>query len=145
MTDAPIRPTADSEQHRSKTLLGVVLALGIVSTATHYAHNYAMPELYPPGNVAVTRIGVLVSWPLLTAVGLWGYRLYAEGRFRAARWALIAYSPLGISTIFHFAAGVPQVPPFFFATIFTDFITGLAVLFFALPIERYGVIGETGT
>jgi hypothetical protein len=138
MTDAAIRPTADPEQHRSKTLLGVLLALGIVSTAIHYTHNFVMAEMYPPGNVSATRIGILVSWPLLTAVGLWGYRRHAQGRFRAARWALIAYSALGISTIFHFAAGVPQVPPFFFVTIFTDFITGLAVLVFALPVDRGG-------
>ncbi len=120
-----------------RRLLAVLIGLGIASTTVHYGHNFVMAEMYPPvpylfPTALSYRVGIAVSVPVATALVLWGYRQYVRGRYGRARWALIAYSPLGMSTPGHFLGGVPHIEPFFFATIFTDFATGLAVLLFAL-------------
>ncbi|MDX6234308.1 MAG: hypothetical protein QOH68_3405, partial [Nocardioidaceae bacterium] len=116
------------------SLLRWILGLGILSTGIHYTHNFVAVDRYPAGAISdeAVQVAILVSWPLLTGIGLYGYRLYAQGRFGPARGCLAGYSVLGLTTLGHFLQGVPQVAPVFFATIFTDFLTGAAVLAFAL-------------
>jgi len=80
----------------------------------------------------------MTAWPLLTGLALWGYTRYVAGHTRSAGWAFIAYSILGISTIGHFLGPSPDIPAFFFVTIFTDFVTGTAMLAFDIS----GVRGE---
>lgn len=46
--------------------------------------------------------------------------------------SLLAYAPVGLITMGHFLGGNPDIPAFFYATIFTDLIAGLAVLGFAV-------------
>ena len=119
---------------RGKSVLKWILAASIVSTGLHYTHNFIEIDNYPDGLVsgAVVQASILVAWPLLTAIGLLGYRLYALGRFSQAHACLLAYSFTGISTLGHFIYGSPDIPAFFYATIFTDGLTGFAVLGFAL-------------
>jgi hypothetical protein len=119
-------------RHRQK-VLRAILAFSIVSTGLHYSHNFFAIEDYPDSSIAsdtTTQVAVVISWPLLTAIGLLGYRLYAQGRFRIAHAALVTYSLTGLVTIGHFLDGVPDIPAFFFATIFTDFAAGVALLAF---------------
>jgi hypothetical protein len=119
--------------------LRAILAFSIVSTALHYTHNFVAVEDYPDSSIASdasTQVGVLISWPLLTAIGLIGYRLYSRGRFRVAHAALLTYSLTGLITIGHFLDGVPDIPAFWFATIFTDFAAGLAMLAFVAWSSR---------
>lgn len=122
-------------------LLRALLALAIVSTAIHYGHNFSAASTYPelppifPSALAF-QIGIALTWPLLTAVALWGYREYAGGDLRRAGWAFVLYSALGVSTIGHFLGPIPDIPPFFFATIFTDFLTGAAMLAFGIATLR---------
>ena len=125
-------------QPRGLTVLRVILVFSVLSTLSHYTHNFVAIEDYPPGPVpdAVTQVLILISWPLLTAIGLWGYREYAAGRFRHARGALITYSFTGLITLGHFTSGNPDIPPFFYATIFTDFIAGVSVLGFVAWASR---------
>jgi hypothetical protein len=116
------------------TVLRAILAAGIVSTAIHYTHNFVEVSHYPgPKSLyTVTRVAIVVAWPLLTGIGLIGYRRYSEQRCREAHVALAVYSLTGIATLGHFIYGNPQIPAFFYATLFTDAITGLAVLAFVL-------------
>jgi hypothetical protein len=65
-----------------------------------------------------TRVAIVVAWPLLTWIGLTGYRRYREGRYREAHIALAVYSITGISTPGHFIYGNPRIPAFFYATLF---------------------------
>jgi hypothetical protein len=119
--------------------LRAILAFSIVSTGLHYTHNFVAIEDYPgagPITSTMTQVAIVVAWPLLTAVGLVGYRLYANGRRHAGRICLAIYSLTGLVTIGHFASGVPDIPPLFFATIFTDFIAGAAVLGFTVWSAR---------
>ena len=119
---------------RGQTILRWILGASIVSTGLHYTHNFIAIDKYPDGLVsgAVVQAAILVAWPLLTAIGLLGYRLYAEGRFTHAHACLLTYSFTGISTLGHFVYGSPDIPAFFYATIFTDALTGFAVLGFTL-------------
>lgn len=123
-----------SEHNHRVALLAVLLIACIASTAAHYTHNYIEIEHYPGpswiSNDAV-RVAIVVSWPLLTAAGLWGYRLYDRGRYVAAYPFLAAYSLLGSVTLLHFTSGNPHIPPYWYATIFTDGVLGLAILAFA--------------
>jgi hypothetical protein len=117
-----------------KSVLRWILAASIVSTGLHYTHNFIAIDRYPDGPVSgtVTQAAILISWPLLTAIGLLGYRFYAQRHFRNAHACLLAYSFAGISTLGHFIYGSPDIPAFFYATIFTDGLSGFAVLGFAL-------------
>ena len=112
-----------------QTALGLILCFSIASTATHYIHNFVAVEDYPGGGPAL-QVAIVLSWPLLTAIGLYGYRLYTEGRFREAHICLLLYAPLGLLTPAHFLSGNPDIPAVFYASIFTDGLAGLAVLGF---------------
>src|SRR5262249_13877707 len=105
------------------TLLRVLLTLSIASTAIHYTHNFLMADMYPTMPVVFPtalsyQIAIAIFWPLLTARALWAYRQYTRGELRRAGQGFIAYSFLGITTVGHFLGGVPDIPPFFFVTIF---------------------------
>jgi hypothetical protein len=114
------------------TALKVILGAGILSTAIHYTHNFIAVSHYPGPKSLYTavRILIVVAWPLLTYIGLTGYRRYREGRDREARVCLSVYSLTGLATLGHFLYGNPHIPAFFYATLFTDALTGLAVLGF---------------
>ena len=79
---------------------------------------------------------VVLFWPVLTAIGLLGYRLYKRGRYYPAHVCLAIYSVTGLSTLAHFLGGTPKIPPFFFATIFTDGLAGLSILAFVVVSAR---------
>ena len=113
------------------TALRLILCFSIASTATHYTHNFVAVEDYPGGGPAL-QAAIVLSWPLLTAIGLYGYRLYTEGRFREAHICLLLYAPLGLLTPAHFLSGNPDVPAVFYASIFTDGLAGLAVVGFVV-------------
>jgi len=126
---------------RSQSVLRWILAASILSTGLHYTHNFLESDSYPDGIVsgAVVQAAIVIGWPLLTAIGLLGYRLYSQGRLRYAQACLMTYSFAGISTLGHFLYGSPDIPAFFYATIFTDGLAGLAVLgftFWSVSQER---------
>lgn len=123
------------------TLLRLLLAAAITSTAIHYTHNFVMAGMYPPlpplfPNALAFRVGIAVAWPMLTGFALWGYAQYVAGNLRPAGWAFVVYSVLGASTIGHFLGPSPDIPVFFFVTIFTDFLTGTAILVFGISTLR---------
>jgi hypothetical protein len=125
---------------RRLTVLKAIIAAEVLSTAIHYTHNFVAVSRYPgPRDLyTVTRIAILISWPLLTWIGLTGYRRYRDGRYPEARVCLAVYSLTGLVTFGHFIYGNPQIPAPFYATLFTDGLTGLAVLGFALSMPGAG-------
>jgi hypothetical protein len=133
---------ADHE-HRLR-LLKAILIFGIASTGIHFTHNFIAVDSYPTGFISeeVIQVAIIVSWPLLTAVGIAGYRLYAQGRYAAAHPALLSYSVLGLATPGHFLNGNPDIPAFFYVTIFTDGIAGLAMVAFVVWSARLSRVGE---
>jgi hypothetical protein len=118
-------------------ILRVLLVFSVVSTALHYTHNFVAASDYPgPASGVAAQVAIVVFWPLLTAIGLLGYRLYARGRLYPAHVCLAIYSVTGISTLGHFLSGSPDIPPFFYATIFTDGLAGFAILGFVVVSAR---------
>ena len=83
-----------------------------------------------PGGGPVVQVLIVLSWPLLTAIGLYGYRLYKQGRYRDAHVHLLIYSLTGLITPLHFVYGSPDIPALWYATIFTDFIAGASIVAF---------------
>ena len=55
-----------------------------------------------------------------------------SSRYRDAHPILLAYSFFALTTLGHFLDGKPDIAPFWFATIFTDALAGLAVLAFTI-------------
>jgi hypothetical protein len=121
-----------AHDRRGRALLRTILGFAIVSTGLHYTHNFVEIDQYPDGlgSGDAVQPAILVSWPLLTAIGLYGYRLYAQGRFGPAHACLLAYSLLGLTTPGHFLDGSPDVGTLWYATIFTDGLAGLALVAF---------------
>ena len=119
-------------------LLRWILGFGIVSTGLHFTHNFVASDQYPDDLVSgkVVQVAILVSWPLFTGIALYAYRLYAHGDYRRAHPMLIAYGFFGLTTAGHFLDGVPDIAPFWFGTIFTDVLAGLAVLAFTVHSMR---------
>jgi hypothetical protein len=118
-------------ERRGLAALRAILAFSVLSTALHYSHNFVELDRYPgAGGGAGIRPAILMSWPLLTVIGVAGYRLYARGRRGPAHACLLAYAWLGLLTPLHFLDGSPDVAPFWYVTIFTDGLAGLAVVAF---------------
>jgi hypothetical protein len=129
------RSISGGSQRPGVTALRVIIAFNLLSTSVHYTHNFVMAGMYPAVPVVFPtalsyQIGIAIFWPLLTALGLWGYRLYREGSTRRSRPLLVAYAMLGFTTLGHFLGGNPDIPPFFYVTLFTDFLAGSALLAF---------------
>ena len=82
------------QPYRRNVLRGL-LAFSILSTASHYSHNFVEMDSYPGGG-PVIQVLIVLSWPILTAIGLYGYRLYVQGRYRDAHIHLLIYSFTGL-------------------------------------------------
>ena len=123
----------------SLNLLRWLLGATIVSTGIHFTHNFVAIDEYPQSdaisNTAV-QIAIVVAWPLFTALALAGYRRYAEARYASAHMMLAIYAVLPLTTLGHYTAGNPDIAPFFYATIITDGLLGLAVLAFVVASAR---------
>ncbi len=122
-------------------VLRAIIAAEMLSTAIHYTHNFVKVSSYPGPHSLYTpaRVAIVIAWPLLTWIGLIGYRRYSEGRDQEARVCLSVYSLTGLATLGHFVFGNPQIPAFFYATLFTDAAFALCLLGFAAWIGRGGV------
>lgn len=134
-------------QRSGVTALRAIIAFNALSTSVHYTHNFVMASMYPPVPVVFPtalsyQIGIAIFWPLLTVLGLWGYRLYREGNIRQSRPLLVAYAMLGFTTLGHFLGGNPDIPPFFYVTLFTDFLAGSALLAFVAWTLRQPDVSE---
>ena len=70
---------------------------------------------------------------------------YRSGHTRGVPVGLLAYSPLGFTTIFHFLGGTPGHPCFLFISSFTDFIGGLLLITFAAWLIRTSNAKNTST
>ena len=112
--------------------LRLVLAASVVSTAVHYTDNYLAIGAFPQPDW-VDRPSVIVTWVVLTAIGLVGYRLYRRGSHPAAELCLAIYSVTGISTLGHYLSpGAGDIELWRNVSIVGDGLTGLAVLGFAV-------------
>ena len=119
---------------RRLSLLRFLVGFGILSTGLHFTHNFVAIDQYPDDLVSgtVVQVAILLFWPLFTGLALYAYHLYARQRYREAHPLLIAYGFFALTTLGHFLDGSPDIAPFWFATIFTDALAGIAVLAFTV-------------
>jgi hypothetical protein len=110
----------------------------VVSTAVHFTHNFVAIEDYPGSAIPdwVVQAAIVVSWPVFTWIAVRAYRLWASGDERGARPLLIAYGLWAMVSLGHFTTGNPDIPPFWYATIFTDVLAGALVLAFVAAAAR---------
>jgi hypothetical protein len=132
-----------SDHERRLSLLKWILGFGILSTGLHFTHNFVAIDQYPDDLVSgtVVQVAIVLFWPLFTALAVYAYRLYAQHRYREAYPLLLAYSFFAVTTLGHFVDGKPDIAPFWFATIFTDALAGLAVLAFTISSTRAPAAG----
>ena len=118
--------------------LKAILAFGIVSTGIHFTHNFVKIEDYPESPIPnwVVQTAIVVSWPIFTWIAVRGYRLYTERGLPAARPWLLWYAAWSLFSLGHFTEGNPDIPPVFYATIFTDVLAGVLVVAFVVLAAR---------
>ena len=118
--------------------LAGIIAFGILSTGIHFIHNFVKLDDYPESAIPdwVVQTAIVVSWPVFTFLAIQGYRLYARGDFAAARPRLLWYAGWTLFSLGHFVDGNPDIPPVFYATIFTDVLAGVLVLGFVVWESR---------
>ena len=126
------------DHERRVSLLKWILGFGILSTGLHFTHNFVAIDQYPDDLVGgtVVQVAIVLFWPLFTGLAIYAYRLYSRHRYREAYPFLLAYSFFALTTLGHFLDGKPDIAPFWFATIFTDALAGLAVLAFTITSAR---------
>lgn len=132
---ADYRVEAESRHRRGLTALRWIIAFTVLSTVLHYSHNAIAIQRYPQPvdlDVWTSRAIVIVGWFVFSAAGVLGYRAYRARRYWAAQGWLAVYALIGIITMGHFLVGVPDVPGFWFATLFTDLFGGLAIWAFVI-------------
>ncbi|MCR6484397.1 hypothetical protein M8542_16355 [Amycolatopsis sp. OK19-0408] len=123
----------DVLKEKGLTPLRAILGFSLLTTTLHYAHNVIRAADYPqiPGlPVLAAQIIVAFGWVLFTAFGWLGYRAYLRENYPRALAFLLVYSLSGLASAGHFLVGVPQIPAFWFATIFTDSAAALALWVF---------------
>ncbi|AXB48807.1 hypothetical protein A4R43_26320 [Amycolatopsis albispora] len=106
-------------------LLGSLLTTGL-----HYAHNTIRAEDYPPVeglSLLATRFLVGGGWFLFAAFAVLAFVAYRRRRYWAANAYLLVFSLSGLASLGHFFFGVPAIPAFWFATIFTDVLSSLVI------------------
>jgi hypothetical protein len=115
--------------------LRVILGFTLLSTTLHYGQNVISASSYPPVagiSLEVTQVLVAFAWVLTTLAGVLGYRAYVRGKYWPSLAFLLVYSLAGIGSAGHFLVGVPQVPAFWFATIFTDVLASFVIWGFVM-------------
>ena len=87
-----------------------VVFVTIALTLFHFTDNTINVDTYPKAGwqPAWFDVVVAVAWFLYTAVGVAGYRLYRQGRFRQAHVGLVLYGFLIFSSLGHFIYGSPS-------------------------------------
>ncbi|WP_370945051.1 hypothetical protein AB5J62_39015 [Amycolatopsis sp. cg5] len=116
-------------------VLRVILGFSLLSTTLHYGHNAIALDQYPAveglGGV-LGQLFIVFAWLLFTTFGVLGYRRYARKMDWTALAFLAVYALAGLSTMGHFLVGPVNLPAFWFATIFTDSVAGLAIWAFVV-------------
>ena len=112
--------------------LRAILTFAMLSTGVHFTHNFVKIEEYPKSPIpdGVVRAAIVITWPIALAIAIHAYRLYTAGDGRAARPWLVGFGAWALAALGHFTSGNPDIPPVWYATIWTDALAGFLVLGF---------------
>jgi hypothetical protein len=118
-------------------VLRVLLTVGIAESFVHYLDNtlrysdYTGPN--PPAATSwIAQWMIPVSWFAFTAVAVFAYRSFREGRLSQAAGYLAIYSMSGLISIGHYVGiSIDDLSVFQNTFVFLDIALGTAVLAFA--------------
>src|SRR5437867_3851015 len=87
-----------------------VVVITISLTLFHFTDNAVNVDTYPKAGWQPDWFDwvVVAAWFLYTTVGVAGFVLYGQGRFRAAHASLLVYGYLVLSSLGHFLYGSPS-------------------------------------
>lgn len=119
-------------QKPSHKILLLLVVLNIISTGLHYTDNARFLSQYP-GPQWFTPLGIILTFLIMTPVGILGYWFYQKSAFRLAYLLLGFYSITSISSPGHYL--FPRVAPMSFkmqSLIGLDGASGLSLIIFVL-------------
>ena len=118
--------------------LRAILTFTMLSTGIHFTHNFVKLEEYPESVIpdAVVRVAIALSWPFFLFVAVRAYRLYEQRGIGPARPWLIALGAWALVALGHFTEGNPDIPPVWYATIWTDVLAAVLVIGFVVWAGR---------
>ena len=119
--------------------LKAILTFTMLTTGIHFTHNFVEIEAYPESPIpdAAVRVAIVLSWPLFLFVAVRAYRLHRERGIEPARPWLLALGAWALVSLGHFTSGNPDIPPVWYATIWTDVLAGLLVIGFVVWSRRH--------
>jgi hypothetical protein len=115
---------------QGKTWLLSILILNIAITCMHYTDNAIFVNQYPEP-AWFTTSGVLITWIVMSQIGIIGYWLYSRQKFWLSYFLLGMYAGTGLSGFAHYFYGeLSQFSLKMHTLIWTDVIAGLSVVAF---------------
>lgn len=132
------------------SVLRVLVAGLIVSTAVHYTDNWLSIEDYAPhtGFLANNPWSIPFFWAAFAIVGILAYRDYSRSPSTRAHLLLGVFSVAGISTFGHLMYSGNDFAAWQWASVLADGVLGLSVLAFALwsaATRREPTLSRPGT
>jgi hypothetical protein len=89
---------------KAPNLLLNILIINLIVTSLHYTDNAVFISKYPqPDWITVT--GIYLTWIVLSSIGLIGYWLYRQQKFKLSLIFLGIYSLTGLSSFAHYFYG----------------------------------------
>ncbi|MGL4882766.1 MAG: hypothetical protein ACRC8K_17165, partial [Waterburya sp.] len=117
---------------QGKTWLLSIVILNIAITSLHYTDNAIYVREYPEPEWFTTS-GVLITWVVMTQIGIIGYWLYSKQLFWLSYFLLGMYAGTGLSSFAHYFYGeLSQFSAKMHLLIWTDVIAGLSVVAFII-------------
>jgi putative effector of murein hydrolase len=115
-----------------KTWLLSILIFSIVITCIHYTDNAIYVNRYPEPQWFTTS-GVLITWIVMTQIGIISYWLYSKQNYWLSYFLLGMYAGKGLSSPAHYFYGeLSQFSMKMHTLIWTDVIAGLSVVAFLI-------------
>jgi hypothetical protein len=115
---------------QSKNWLLFILILNIAITSLHYTDNAIFVNQYPEPQWFTTS-GVLITWIVMTQIGIISFWLYSRQKFWLSYFLLAIYASTGLSSPAHYFYGeLSRFSVKMHTLIWTDLIAGLSVVAF---------------
>ena len=132
---------------RELRLTGWVLATAVIVSVVHYTDNTVRYDEYTQGvHTVISQPLIPISWVVLTAAGIAGYRCLRRGSRQPAASLLALYSVSGLIGPLHYTAAPPDAFDWLQNTfIASDTLLGVALLVIAIRIATTTLADRAGT
>jgi len=126
--------------NRARLMMPWFLALYVVASLLHFAHNAEYLAQYPNLPASWNRASVYLAWSVVTSVGLLGYVLYRSAYPRLGLSVLAIYGGLGFGGLLHYTrASVTHHSTAMNFTIWVEVAAAAAFLISIIAIATRGI------